>query len=114
MCIRDRVTLTHHDWIAGVDYDAINEPTDTDVVDTLQTNENRLQNEPQTDEIFENDLIDDNMEHNNVNPDHGSLVENVEEPEETEMDQVIDEIIDELNNEVIPAGEELLNEIADT
>ena len=21
------VTLTHHDWIAGVDYDAINDPT---------------------------------------------------------------------------------------
>ena len=50
-----------------------------------------------------------------TNPTHGELVEEEEETEntvDTEMEQVIDEMIDELNNEVIPASEEMLQEIA--
>ena len=48
-------TLAYHNWIAGVDYDAINGPEEN--AEELQINENfenQLQNELQIDEIFEN------------------------------------------------------------
>ena len=97
------VTLTQHDWIAGVYFDAMNQPTDKN---DPQNDENELQ----INKLFENDPIEDNAANENGNPDHGTLVEN---EEEIEIEQVIEEMIDELNNDVIPAGEELLNEITD-
>jgi hypothetical protein len=93
-------TLKHADWIAGVDYDVLGneevEPTDND------------------DEPIE-DIVQV------ANPTHGELIEYVEEPEELEvaddrpeddlMQETLDEMIDEINNDIIPAGEDLLREV---
>ena len=43
---------------------------------------------------------------------NGSLVENIEDIENVDMEEVMDEMINELNNKIIPIGEELLEEIA--
>ena len=98
------VTLTQPDWIAGVDYDSID---DVDV--ELQNDDNQGDqsvNEAQIDQIFENDPVGGNLDVND-------LEENENETENEDMELVIDEMIDELNNEIIPAGEELLSEIED-
>ena len=56
-----------------------------------------------------------------ANPTHGELVEDEEEPEEPEvaddrpeddlMQETLGEMIDEINNDIIPAGEDLLREV---
>ena len=100
-------TLAHQDWIAGVDYDAINNPVETEGIDGDIE-------EQHIDKIFE----DEPREVEQTNLTRGSLVEDVEMIDKTtkdnkDMEQVINEMIDELNDEIIPAGEELLNDIAE-
>jgi Glu-tRNA(Gln) amidotransferase subunit E-like FAD-binding protein len=77
-----------------VDYDAINDPTENEDIEDQQIKE-----------IF-------GIEQ--TNPRVGTLVENVEtyDEENNDIENVIDEMIDELNNEVIPEGEEIINNIS--
>ena len=126
-------TLAHHDWIAGVDYDAINGPTE--INDDEINNDDPIDDESedtfnidQTKPIAEtlahhdwiagvdydkiNDPVEDKSEGtfdvDQTNPIAETLVENVEtyNKENNDIENVIDEMIDELNNEVIPEGEE--------
>ena len=89
-------TLAHHDWIAGVDYDAINDPTEIN-----------------DDEINNDDPIEDENEDtfgiDQTNPIAETLVENIEtyNEENNDIENVIDKMIDD---EVIPEGEEIIND----
>ena len=100
-------TLTHQDWIAGVDYDSINDPVETE-------GSNEDIEEKHIDEIFENDP----REVDQTGLTRGSLVENVETVDEAtdeneDMEHIINDMINELNDEKIPAGEDLLDDIAE-
>ena len=88
-------TLAHHDWITGVDYDTINDFTETEDIEEQELNE-----------IFKNDPVEVQAGAQVTNPNHGELVEDEEEIQEENQDieQVIDEMIDELNNEIVRAA----------
>ena len=107
------VTLMHHDWIAGVDHGALDttdefgRPTDNE-----QTEEDaEIEEEPleEPDQVTAETVVD---------PAHGELVQDSEEPEAAQEDDnlqgLLDDLIDDSNENILPTGEELLTEAAET
>ena len=97
---RKGVTLAHHDWIAGVDYDSLKDQEEISRLD-------REIDDEDIDELFDNDAIVKDQECQITN----SLVEDVETVDKAtendnddDMQSMLDGIIDELNDEIIPDG----------
>ena len=98
-------TLVHQDLVVGVDFDTINDPTEIDKC---------------TEEIYEqeiNEIFEDNTMRVGQTT-RNSLVEDVETVDEAtedgeDMQQVIDELIEELEVDILPAGEDLFNNMAE-
>jgi hypothetical protein len=88
-------TLEQEDLVAGVDYDTIGDYEETEEHD---------------DDLAES-LREDPVVQAGAQTTNGELVKDEEEnPENQDIELVINEMIDELSNEILPRGEELLND----
>ena len=97
------ITLAHQDFVAGVDFDTINDPEEIEKC-TEEIDQEEI------DDIFEDDAT--HVEQTT----RGLLVEDVETVEEDtedgeDMQLVINDLIEELEEDILPAGEEMLNDI---
>jgi hypothetical protein len=98
------VTLTHHDLEPGVDFDTINDHEEIEECEEQEEHE-------EFEEIFENDETP-------VQSARGSLVGDVETVDEAtedgqDLELVIDDLIEELEDDILPAGEDMLDDIAE-